>query len=80
MLNDLSLRLIVAQKFRKLPPVITMAVLQKLLGGIKIDTDTFTRWTRFNAYTAMNEVYNGWDIFTLEPMDYPEAYNILRKT
>ena len=80
MLNDLSLRLIVAQKFHRIPPVITMAVLEKLLGSQIIDTDTFNRWAYFNAYTAMNEVFNGFEIFTLEPMDYPEAYNILRKT
>ena len=80
MLNDLQLRLIVAKKFHRVPPIITLGVLEKLLGGIKMDSDTFARWAYFNAYTAMNELYNGYEIFTTAPISYVDAYNILRKT
>ena len=80
MLNDLQLRLIVAQRFRKLPPIITLGVLMKLLGGIKIDNDTFIRWTEFNDYTALNELFQGYEIFTTAPISYLDAYNILGKT
>ena len=80
MLNDLQLRLIVAQRFRKLPPVLTLGVLARLLGDINIDNDTFIRWVNFNGYTALNEVFQGYDIYITEPIDYIDAYNILRKT
>ena len=80
MLNDLSLRLLVAQKFHRLPPVITMAVLEKLIGSQIADSDTFSRWANFNAYIALNEVYNGYEIYTTAPTSYLDAYNILRKT
>ena len=80
MLNDLSLRLKIAQKFHRLPPVITMAVLENLLGCQITNTDTFIRWAEFNGYTALNEVYNGYNIFTTAPITYLDAYNILRKT
>ena len=79
MLNDLQLRLLVAQKFRRKPPIITLGTLQRLLGDETIDDGVFARWTNYSGYIALDGVHRGYTIYTLTPMDYPLAYSILER-
>ena len=77
-MQALELRLAVAQRLRKLPQVITLGALERLLGGKTIETDTFAHWINFNAYIALQEgMHRGYTIYTLSPMEYHVAYNIL---